>query len=90
MVWAWEGPNDVLGSPPALTVPLVDLGHQSRAEQSIAVPSVLIPGGVHTDDPLARLACGNRGRALPAGVQLWARQGMLVCVGQGLGSLFLL
>lgn len=57
MVWAWEGPNDVLGSPPALTVPLVDLGHQSRAEQSRAVPSVLIPGGIHTDDPLARLAC---------------------------------
>lgn len=82
----WRGPGKVhmmcLGSPPALSVPLVDLGHQSRAE---AVPW-RGPGGVHTDDPLP---CGNHRRALPAGVQLWARQGMLVCVGKGLGFLFL-
>lgn len=79
MVWVWKGPNVVLGEP---SCPDSSPGGPGTSEQSRAVPSVLIPGGVHTDDPLERLACGNRGRALPAGVR--ARQGMLVCVGQGL------
>lgn len=74
-----------LGSPPALTVPLVDLDIRAEWRQC---PGGVLEGSTLTTPRKASM-WGNHGRALPAGVQLWARQGMLVCVGKGLGFLFL-